>query len=784
MAEESASIFQECLGDVGRVVALKSEDDGWEAHIQPWEEIRLRRRRRLRGPVAVYEIRVDSNLKVTSCLGGEEALRERLTHRLQAALERRVKEPLQKIREIEEVIEKPRVTPAELEKEYLEAKRREEWEKAPSFLENGSLELILFGGKGGVGKTTSSASTALYLARSNPQKKILAVSTDPAHSLGDSFDCPLGGEIMPIKGIDNLWGLEVDARALMEDYKRKHEVAIKKITDRGTLLDEQDINEFFELTLPGLDEMMAIIQMADILKEGLFDLIIMDTAPTGHTLRLLSLPAKMHRWGEVLDDMQAKHRYMSKVFTGKYRKDDADAFTEMVKDDVDRVNALFKDKQATEFVPVMIPEPMSIAETERLVNTLEDYNIMVKNVIINRMAGKEDCPFCQSRQRDQEDHLPRIKELFGSYNLIRMPLFPREIRGIDGLSQYAEVLSGNSYQYKKAAYSKPSSKASKGAKMSDLLKGDFQLLVFGGKGGVGKTTSAASTALTLAKQNPKKKVLIFSTDPAHSLCDSFDQPIGDKVTQIEGVANLYAIEVDAEKLWADFVKVFKLDVIGAFDKVQKKRSGNRMGGDVVFEKEVMLEMIDVSPSGVDEIMALEHVIDLMNENAYDLFILDTAPTGHLLRLLEMPDLTRDWLKTLFRALLKYQRVVPLTYLENLNRRLIKLSKGARRVLDTLMNPQICEVVAVGIPEAMSVLEMEDLLFTIKELGIPCRHIIINKIIPPTNCGFCATKREEQQRYIEQVKKEKFPDRLVTEVGLFPHQIRGLQGLNGYAKQIF
>ncbi|MFQ5987623.1 MAG: ArsA-related P-loop ATPase, partial [Dehalococcoidia bacterium] len=143
-------------------------------------------------------------------------------------------------------------------------------QKSSSFLVNKDLRLILFGGKGGVGKTTSSAATAVYLARENPQRKILILSADPAHSLGDSIDCPLGGEVSPIKGIDNLWGLEVNAPALMEDYKRKHEAAIKKIVDRGTLLDEQDINDFFELTLPGLDEMMAVIKMADILKEGLF----------------------------------------------------------------------------------------------------------------------------------------------------------------------------------------------------------------------------------------------------------------------------------------------------------------------------------------------------------------------------------------------------------------------------------------------------------------------------------------------------------------------------------
>ncbi|MDI6815472.1 MAG: ArsA family ATPase, partial [Dehalococcoidales bacterium] len=354
-------------------------------------------------------------------------------------------------------------------------------EKAPSFMANGNLRLIIFGGKGGVGKTTSSAATALCLAQQNPKKRILVISTDPAHSLGDSFDCPLGGEILPIKGVDNLWGLEVDASAAMADYKRKHERAIKTIAERGTFLDDSEINEFFELTLPGMDEIMAIIQMANILKEGIYDLFIMDTAPTGHTLRLLSLPVKMHRWAEVLNFMQAKHRYISKVFTGKYRKDFADAFIEMAMADVDQVNALLKDSKMVEFVPVMTPEPMSIIETEKLVNILNSYNIMVKNIIINRVAMERECPFCESRQRDQEDYLLEIREKFGCYNLIRMPLFPHQIQGLEGLTQFAEVLSGNGYQEQFSHSPKPMAEASHAeVKLSDLLELRHQLLVFGG----------------------------------------------------------------------------------------------------------------------------------------------------------------------------------------------------------------------------------------------------------------------------------------------------------------
>jgi len=656
-------------------------------------------------------------------------------------------------------------------------------EEKESFLTKRYLQLILFGGKGGTGKTTSAAATAVYMARLRPKSKVLVVSTDPAHSLGDSFDCPLGDEIAPIEGIDNVWGLEVDAPALMADYKRKHWGAMWKIAQRGTFYDDQDIDKIVELTLPGLDEIVVVMRMADMLEDGLYDLIIMDTAPTGHTLRFLELPAKMARWAEVMGLMLAKHRYMSKLYTGRYRKDDADAFTRLVGKDLARVNRLLRSYVRTRFIPVTIPEPMSIFETERLVAILEHLKVPVTSIIVNRVAQGRDCVFCQSRKKDQQDHLPEIEEKFAPYNLIKMPLFPHEVRGLDALTQYAEVLSGNEYQYRAVHPVEPLELSSvPTAKLSDLLDGDYQFLMFGGKGGVGKTTSSAAIALRLARHNPDKKMLIFSTDPAHSLGDSFACAIGNRETQIEG--NLYAIEIDAQKLWRGFEETWKTDVGDAFDFLIDKTLHADSGARVSYDKRVMVGMIDTSPLGIDEVMALEKIVDLMNEERYDLIILDTAPTGHLIRFLETPELARDWLKTLFEILVRYRRMMPLVVIEDLSRRLIKLSKGIRGITKTLMNPENTEFVAVTIPEAMGILETEDLLSTLKKLKVPCRHLIINMVIPPTDCSFCATKRQEQQRYVQQVKDGKSSEYLVTEVELFPHEISGIDDLTKYAGKIF
>ena len=161
-----------------------------------------------------------------------------------------------------------------------------------SSLASPNLRLIIFGGKGGSGKTTSAAATALYLNKIYPDKKLLVISVDPAHSLSDSFDIVLNGnKATPI--IKNIWCLETDAQESLAEYKARYGDTIREIADRATYFDKQDIEGFLDLSLPGLDEVMAIVQIVDLLKAGEYDLIILDTAPTGG-IHVASMVSHIH----------------------------------------------------------------------------------------------------------------------------------------------------------------------------------------------------------------------------------------------------------------------------------------------------------------------------------------------------------------------------------------------------------------------------------------------------------------------------------------------------------
>lgn len=149
------------------------------------------------------------------------------------------------------------------------------------------LKLILFGGKGGVGKTTCAASTALYLAKNF---KTLLISTDPAHSVADSLGLKIGDEIKEVKGIKNLSALEISAEKALSMFKIEYDVEIRRLFDTSTYLDQEDMDSILALPIPGIDEVMGFKTIVDLIEKGKFDKYIVDTAPTGHALRLLTLP--------------------------------------------------------------------------------------------------------------------------------------------------------------------------------------------------------------------------------------------------------------------------------------------------------------------------------------------------------------------------------------------------------------------------------------------------------------------------------------------------------------
>lgn len=300
-----------------------------------------------------------------------------------------------------------------------------------------SLKLVLFGGKGGVGKTTCATSTGLYLAM---DFKTLLFSTDPAHSLSDSLSQKIGDEIKEVKGIKNLSALEVSAEKALSKFKIEYEDEIKKIFDTSTYLDQEDIDSLLALPIPGIDEVMGFKTIVDLIEQAQFDKYIGDTAPTGHALRLLTLPELLDEWIKVLAKMRWKYRYMVTRFAGKYRTDSADDFLMSMKKTVKKIEGLLKDQNRCEFIVVTIPEDMAILETERLLNNLNNYGIKVKQLVVNNVLESSECQFCRERKKGQEKYMNQIRKKFSNLKMTVIPLQPREVKGMDTLENFKKLL--------------------------------------------------------------------------------------------------------------------------------------------------------------------------------------------------------------------------------------------------------------------------------------------------------------------------------------------------------
>jgi arsenite-transporting ATPase len=586
-----------------------------------------------------------------------------------------------------------------------------------SLLEQHYLGLLFFGGKGGVGKTTCAVAAALFHARRSPHRSFLLVSTDPAHSLADSL-----GDFRPP---GNLKILEFNAQDSLETFKTRHRDKFAQIAARGTFLDEDDIRRVLDLSLPGLDELMALLSIVGWAQTQVYDLVIVDTAPTGHTLRLLSTPGLIRSWLKALDALLAKHRFMQACFRGSFQRDELDDFLLDLAAAVKQMEAMIRDPHTCRFVPVMLAEELVISETLELLTELKLMHIPVTEVVVNRLFPENSCPICAEGRRRQRQILEEWlnRGAFSGYALWELPVFAEEIRG-----PLLETFWDRAHAVSPVPQTLPAPLLELPPRVeaaSPYPAPEITFLIFAGKGGVGKTTLACATAVHLAQESPDKNILLFSTDPAHSLSACLDVRVGPHPVRL--APGLTAMEIDAPGEFASLKEQYQREL--------KEFLQNTFEDfDIPFDRQVMKRMLDLSPPGLDEIMALMRVMGFLDQGRHDVFILDSAPTGHLLRLLELPELVDQWLKTFFGLLLKYK----LTHrFPDLSQHLVRISKDLKLLRNLWRDPARSALYAVSILTEMAFQETGDLLASCVHLGMSVPALFLNLATPPGDCPLCA-----------------------------------------------
>lgn len=331
-----------------------------------------------------------------------------------------------------------------------------------NILDQTSLQWVFVGGKGGVGKTTTSCSIAVQLAKC--RNKVLVVSTDPAHNLSDAFAQKFSKEPTAVTGYTNLFCMEIDPEVDVEDLAEMNGGGVAGEEGAGLRNLMQDLTQ----AIPGIDEAMSFAELMKQVQNMDYDVIVFDTAPTGHTLRLLSFPTML---GKAFDKIMAlKNRFsgvlsqVSAMMGGQMPSEEMLlGRLEQTREVIERVNLTFKDPSKTTFVCVCIPEFLSLYETERLVQELTKFDIDTHNIVVNQVLFpdkeaeeltvwfEDEKPKLSAeatellgkllaRKRMQDKYIGQIWDLYEDFHVVLMPLLNHEVRGSDKLEAFSSHL--------------------------------------------------------------------------------------------------------------------------------------------------------------------------------------------------------------------------------------------------------------------------------------------------------------------------------------------------------
>ncbi len=313
-------------------------------------------------------------------------------------------------------------------------------------IEDKNLRWVFVGGKGGVGKTTTSSSTAV--AFENTGKKVLIVSTDPAHNLSDAFAQKISSGTNPTKitAYNNLYALEVDASDAAENFINKLSTEQNGMQGGGPgPLPVETIRQLVT-SVPGIDEAVSFAEIAKLARTLEFDVVVFDTAPTGHTLRLLGFPAVADKALAKFEQLKSRLSPMLSMLTAgdsqmESKVKEAEEKLAKARKSLEEVSAILTDHEKTTFICVAIAEFLSVYETERLVQQLCEMDINVRNVLVNQLMNpdeKDIISVLSTRSKMQRKYLEQIDELYpmDEFHITEMPLLPMEVRGVEALKVY------------------------------------------------------------------------------------------------------------------------------------------------------------------------------------------------------------------------------------------------------------------------------------------------------------------------------------------------------------
>ena len=302
-----------------------------------------------------------------------------------------------------------------------------------SELENSNKRVLMFGGKGGVGKTTCSATTALHYASLG--RKTLIISSDLTPSLSDIFEMEIGPTEKAVQGVKNLDALEIGPDEVMKRWKKKFGPEIYEAASSLIDMEYDEVIEYVAMA-PGIQEEFMLDYVLERVKDGSYELIVWDTAPAGDTLRLLELPYKF------VEHLRTAPRVYMRVRDAlKLKKVPFLELIESWKALAEEVTSFMRDPTNTEFVLVTIPEGLGVYQAKRLVKEFQRFGLDIRYILVNNVIQNPDSDFNRQRMEMQRPYIQMLRDEYGDdREIIEVPLFPYEIKGVQRLRELEQVL--------------------------------------------------------------------------------------------------------------------------------------------------------------------------------------------------------------------------------------------------------------------------------------------------------------------------------------------------------
>jgi arsenite-transporting ATPase len=625
--------------------------------------------------------------------------------------------------------------------------------------------LHFFGGKGGAGKTTLAVAFALNLSERFPKEKVLVVSLDPVGALSDLLKKTLSAEpakLAPGKGTGGLFAAELDPKAAFEKFVKTYRPALQAAVLKGAILSEDDLKALFDQSLPGVDEFATLLQVVDWLETKAFDRVVIDSAPTSHLLRVLDLLPALRRFvGIVRGDKFGPGKTAPKKDPTKPATGLDDIATQ-----IERVMALIKDPARASIHLVALAEPVPEAQTRMAFAALRERGYPVADIIINQIEDDTGCPACQGRRGLQAPHVRRLIQLDKAVPIQLVARREVAPRGLDLVKKLAkEWATGKETKALEFSAAEGPPALVRAPSMPPIAAPPLpptRLIFFVGQGGVGKSSCAAAAAVTLTeKEGP---VLLLSTDPAHSLSDVLQSRLTDTETQVKGTKGLYARELDGPVWFAALKKRLKEKSEDVFGPEVK-------GAEAPYEREVLRNLIDCAPAALDELGSLFALTDALVQERFKRIVVDPTPAGHVMRLLELPEIARAWLSTLLGILVKYRSKGTGELADDVSAML----RHVKRFEEALATPTESRFVVVTRGEDLAALKTERLVEYLKSRKLAVERVLVNRVLPKSLCPKCENRRKNELTAAKNIEKKLgLPVTVAPALGRHPAGLRELK----------